>query len=254
MRPCCPVGTPAPCSHHHPQSEVPSPSPALAGHSCPWAQLAQGGPSVPEGHVPSLGLTLHLHDLVRVLDYFVLGLVPEGMRPGLDQVQDLVSDVHFYLPLQRRTKSIRRALGHAGGKETSWREEVAAKTPLLQPGEEGPSKKAWAPCADHCPGPALLTEPHSLRTNSGKTGGPPRPKLPKFHYSVTAFFPPAPREPDWPQNSLGLQPTLAKPTPRFNTQDQLGLRLANRCVVAGHLLVTAGLGWWRQLDQEKPQM
>lgn len=50
---------------------------------------------------PRPGPTFHLHDLVRVLDHLVLGLVPEGVRPGLNQVQDLVAHADFHLPLQR---------------------------------------------------------------------------------------------------------------------------------------------------------
>lgn len=42
-------------------------------------------------------LTFHLHDLIGVLDDFVLGLVAEGVGPGLDQVKDLILHVRFGL-------------------------------------------------------------------------------------------------------------------------------------------------------------
>lgn len=42
-------------------------------------------------------LTFHFHDLVGVLNHLIFGFVAEGMSPGLDQVQDLVSDIWFRL-------------------------------------------------------------------------------------------------------------------------------------------------------------
>lgn len=41
--------------------------------------------------------TFHFHDLISVLDHLIFGFVAEGMSPGLDQVQDLVSDIWFRL-------------------------------------------------------------------------------------------------------------------------------------------------------------
>lgn len=42
-------------------------------------------------------LTFHFHNLISVLNHLVFRFVAEGMSPGLDQVQDLVSDVWFCL-------------------------------------------------------------------------------------------------------------------------------------------------------------
>lgn len=44
-----------------------------------------------------MNLTFHLHDLIGVLHDFVLGLVAEGVGPGLDQVKDLVLHIRFGL-------------------------------------------------------------------------------------------------------------------------------------------------------------
>lgn len=45
-------------------------------------------------------LTFHLHDLIGVLDDFVLGLVAESVGPGLDQIKDLVFHVRLRLLLK----------------------------------------------------------------------------------------------------------------------------------------------------------
>lgn len=45
-------------------------------------------------------LTFHLHDLIRVLNHLVFGFIAEGVSPGLNQVQDLVSDIWFCLLLE----------------------------------------------------------------------------------------------------------------------------------------------------------
>lgn len=42
-------------------------------------------------------LTFHFHYLVGVLNHLVFWFVAEGVSPGLDQVQNLVSDVWFCL-------------------------------------------------------------------------------------------------------------------------------------------------------------
>lgn len=42
-------------------------------------------------------LTFHFHDLVGVLNHLIFGFVAEGMSPGLNQVQNLVSDIWFRL-------------------------------------------------------------------------------------------------------------------------------------------------------------
>ncbi len=47
-------------------------------------------------------LTFHLHDLIGVLDDFVLGLVAEGVGPGLDQIKDLGLHVRFGLFLNTK--------------------------------------------------------------------------------------------------------------------------------------------------------
>lgn len=44
-----------------------------------------------------MNLTFHLHDLIGILDDFVLGLVAEGVGPGLDKIKDLVLHVRFGL-------------------------------------------------------------------------------------------------------------------------------------------------------------
>lgn len=44
-------------------------------------------------------LTFNLHDLIGVLHHLVLGLVAEGVSPGLDEVQDLTADTRLHLPL-----------------------------------------------------------------------------------------------------------------------------------------------------------
>ena len=45
-------------------------------------------------------LTFHFHDLIGVLDHLIFGFVAEGVGPGLDQVQDLVSDIWLCLHLK----------------------------------------------------------------------------------------------------------------------------------------------------------
>lgn len=49
-----------------------------------------------------MNLTFHLHDLIGILDDFVLGLVAESVGPGLDQIKDLVLHVQFRLFLKHR--------------------------------------------------------------------------------------------------------------------------------------------------------
>lgn len=71
-------------------------------------------------------LTFYLHDLVCVLDHLVLGFIPEGMCPGLDQVQDLVPNINFHLPLWSK-KKVGRATGGSGCLR-SQREEPSSKT------------------------------------------------------------------------------------------------------------------------------
>lgn len=44
--------------------------------------------------------TFHFHDLIRVLDHFIFGLVAERMRPGLNQIQDFIPDIWFRLFLK----------------------------------------------------------------------------------------------------------------------------------------------------------
>lgn len=46
---------------------------------------------------PTYLLTFHFHDLISVLNHLVFGLVAEGVGPGLNQVEDLVSDIWFRL-------------------------------------------------------------------------------------------------------------------------------------------------------------
>lgn len=47
-------------------------------------------------------LTFNLHYLIGVLHHLVLGLVAEGVSPGLDEVQDLTADTRLHLPLRRK--------------------------------------------------------------------------------------------------------------------------------------------------------
>lgn len=49
-------------------------------------------------------LTFNLHYLIGVLHHLVLGLVAEGVSPGLDEVQDLTADTRLHLPLQRQER------------------------------------------------------------------------------------------------------------------------------------------------------
>lgn len=95
----------------------------------------QSGPSAPRGVsrawdlTDPAQLTFHLHDLVRVLDHLVLGLIPESMRPGLDQIQNLVSDIYLHLPLQRKEKreqKTRRAVRDGNSREVPC-EEAAGR-------------------------------------------------------------------------------------------------------------------------------
>lgn len=84
------------------------------------------GQSISQPGAGPFKLTFDLHDLVRVLDHLILGLIPEGVCPGLDQVQDLVPNINFHLPLQSKKK-----VGKAAGDSRclrSQREEAACKT------------------------------------------------------------------------------------------------------------------------------
>lgn len=47
-------------------------------------------------------LTFDLHYLIGVLHHLVLGLIAEGVSPGLDKVQDLTADTCLHLPLHRK--------------------------------------------------------------------------------------------------------------------------------------------------------
>lgn len=47
-------------------------------------------------------LTFNLHYLIGVLHHLVLGLIAEGVSPGLDKVQDLTADTCLHLPLHRK--------------------------------------------------------------------------------------------------------------------------------------------------------
>ena len=63
-------------------------------------------------------LTLHLHDLVRVLNDLVLGLVAEGVCPGLDQVEDLVAHVRLGLLLGANQNTMNPVIGNYTGDST----------------------------------------------------------------------------------------------------------------------------------------
>lgn len=56
--------------------------------------------------------TFHFHDLIRVLDHFIFGLVAERMRPGLNQIQDLIPDIWFRLFLKAKEKMRKRNSRH----------------------------------------------------------------------------------------------------------------------------------------------
>lgn len=47
-------------------------------------------------------LTLYFHNLVGVLDHLVFGFIPEGVSPGLNQVQNLVSHIWLGLLLKQK--------------------------------------------------------------------------------------------------------------------------------------------------------
>lgn len=49
-------------------------------------------------------LTFHFHDLICVLNHLVFGFIAEGVSPGLNQVQNLVSDIWFCLLLKVTVK------------------------------------------------------------------------------------------------------------------------------------------------------
>lgn len=54
--------------------------------------------------------TFHFHYLIGVLDHFIFGLVAECMRPGLNQIQDLIPDIWFRLFLKVKENMSKKKL------------------------------------------------------------------------------------------------------------------------------------------------
>lgn len=68
---------------------------------------------------PSI-LTFNLHYLIGVLHHLVLGLIAEGVSPGLDKVQNLTADTCLHLSLHRKGKKKKQKSEKKSLKHRRW--------------------------------------------------------------------------------------------------------------------------------------
>lgn len=81
-----------------------------------------------------LTLTLYFHNLIGVLNHLVLGFITEGMRPGLNQVQNLVSHIWLGLLLKQKEWQVLLLL-------STWQITTALSHPIPTPHPNTPEKK-----------------------------------------------------------------------------------------------------------------